>query len=205
MMTLFNALLPHIYVFIASLQGFPTTGGAAVRGFEYFFIFNFARNFFLLSLSSSLLSSVQAIVDNPPQILTQLAGGLANASTFFINLTQLNTVLLVNKELVRFAPTIVLALKRKAGITKQDEAPGLQAMYPKIWGQAAFALTIGVCYANISPIATLFCLLYSSVGTQAVSLTQASICHISTFPSKGAYARACTFARCGYLSRPCFI
>lgn len=62
-----------------------------------------------------------------------LSGGLANASTFFITFLLLQLVLLVNKELVRLAPTLLLFVKRRAKLVKEGEAPDEPAKYAVMW------------------------------------------------------------------------
>ena len=42
-------------------------------------------------------------------------------------------MLLVNKELVRLAPTLLLVVKRRAKLIKEGEAPDEQAKYAVMW------------------------------------------------------------------------
>ena len=157
---IFLALLPAICAFFASLHGFSSAGQVASYAYSLLFTFNVITVFLGVSIASSLLSSVYVIINDPPQILAMLSGGLANASTFFITFLLLQLVLLVNKELVRLAPTLTLFAKRRAKLIKEDEAPEEPAKFAVMWVNMMLAMCIGTCYANVAPLTTVFSFTY---------------------------------------------
>ena len=83
----FLAVLPSICYAFASLHGFASVGQVAGKAFSGLFLFNFVWVFLGMSIGSSLLGSVQAIINKPSEILELLSSGLAGASTFYITCT----------------------------------------------------------------------------------------------------------------------
>ena len=136
----------------------PYLGEVNASAFAGLFTFNFVYVFLAPSLSSSMLASVEAVIRNPGEIfaiITGICSGLASASTFFITFTLLKLVLLLNTELVRLVPTVLLYLKRKAGLTK-DGAPPDPAKFHVLWMGVTLHMCIGINYASVAPITTVF-------------------------------------------------
>jgi hypothetical protein len=153
---IFLALLPAICTFFASLHGFSSAGQVAATAYTNLFTFNLITVFLGVSIASSLISSVYVIINDPPQIIPMLSGGLATTSTFFITFLLLQLVLLVNKELVRLAPTLTLFVKRRAKLVREDEAPDEPAKFAVMWVNMMLAFCIGTCYANVAPLTSCF-------------------------------------------------
>ena len=156
--TIFMAILPMVCATFSSLYGLPSVGEVNASAFAGLFTFNFVYVFLAPSLSSSMLASVEAVIRNPGEIfaiITGICSGLASASTFFITFTLLKLVLLLNTELVRLVPTVLLYLKRKAGLTK-DGAPPDPAKFHVLWMGVTLHMCIGINYASVAPITTVF-------------------------------------------------
>ena len=111
---------------------------------------------------------IWVILNDPKQILTMLSGGLANQATFFICFVALKTVALLNKELVRLVPTLLLFAKRKLKLVKEDEAPDEPIKFPVVWMAITLKMIIGASYAHIAPFCTIFCLLYMVLGNGTI-------------------------------------
>jgi len=163
-LTIFMALLPMICMFISSFYGFPSEGQVAANCYGQLFTFNFIYVFLWTSIAGTLLNSIWVILNDPKQILTMLSGGLANQATFFICFVALKTVALLNKELVRLVPTLLLFAKRKLKLVKEDEAPDEPIKFPVVWMAITLKMIIGASYAHIAPFCTIFCLLYMVLG-----------------------------------------
>lgn len=114
-----------------------------------------------MTIGSSLLASVQAVLDKPASLLNTLSGSLANTSTHFICFLVIQTCMpLTMGHLTRLVPTVLTATKLRLKLADADAPADEPALYHVLWSQVVYAVTIGICYASIAPMSTIFVLVY---------------------------------------------
>jgi len=166
-LVVFMSLLPYLCGFCSSLEGHDSVGQMHGNALIKLFKFKFIWSFFGLSIGSSLLNSLGSILESPKAIFTMLAGGLANASSTFMCLLLLYTCFtLPIFYLARPLPILMAKVMSWIGCIRPHEVPKEHAVevYPLIWSDLMFVLTIGLCYASIAPLTIIFALAYVFVA-----------------------------------------
>lgn len=86
-------------------------------------------------------------------------------------------------ELALFTPIALTVLKRKLGLLDKDKLPPpLPVKYHVLWSKMMLAVTIGVCYASVSPLTTCFALAYLLV---ALALYKRNLLYVYTHAAEG--------------------
>ncbi|WVR05022.1 hypothetical protein IAU60_002034 [Kwoniella sp. DSM 27419] len=79
-------ILPIILRQLAAFEGIPSKTGVELSLMTRYFVFLVIHTFFIVTLTSGLISSVKQFADNPGSVATTLASQMPTASTFFITL-----------------------------------------------------------------------------------------------------------------------
>lgn len=153
---IFMALLPDICNAIAGLCCHPDQGSVMTHAFEYLWFFNFFWVFFGITIASSLIETVQAIIDDPDvgKIVTCTVTKLSSSATFFMTyLLLLGCVTIPLKEFTRLVPNIKMIVFKKLGLGWDGDTPPPEpAKHEIYWTYVCLSACIGFTYVTIAPI-----------------------------------------------------
>ncbi|ORY32218.1 hypothetical protein BCR39DRAFT_523325 [Naematelia encephala] len=86
LLALLMQLLPSVLRQLASLEGKPSKTAVELDLMNRYFIFLVIHTFFVVTLTSGLISSIKPLINNPASVATILSSQMPTASTFFITL-----------------------------------------------------------------------------------------------------------------------
>jgi phage terminase Nu1 subunit (DNA packaging protein) len=107
------ALLPIVLKLFAKLSGIPTTDAIDRYVQGSYFVFQVVHVFLVVTISSSVSSVVQAIIENPPSAATILAANIPTASNFFFSFMALQGLSMSSGLLLQIVALILFYLLGK--------------------------------------------------------------------------------------------
>lgn len=156
-LAIFMGLLPVYLMSIAKLYGIKSWLGLKLRVQSLYFWFLVVNVFLVTALSSSILSSIQAIIDDPSSALDLLGESIPASSTFFINYILLESLVGPAVELLQISRLVVQPLMIKLGIAKTPRS--LAVLYlPPVYDYSlrypmlGLVVLLGLIFSTIAPL-----------------------------------------------------
>jgi len=166
--------LPPIFKLLARWEGTGAFSMQYLRSFDLFYSFLLFQILLVVSVSTSLLSTIETILNNPQDILNLLAGsnggGLPGASSYYISYTIISALVYVPLELLQLSAWVCYPFTKcccAPSKTARDLAR-LKAtgtfMYDSATARWMVIFVIGLTYSVIAPLLLPFCALYFGVA-----------------------------------------
>ncbi|KAJ3173932.1 hypothetical protein HDU87_007254 [Geranomyces variabilis] len=157
-------LVPFCFRALARFAGEATNSGIERNLMNYYYAFLVFNILLVITISGSVITAAQEILDHPQSVLTILATSIPLVSTFFVTYVMLLALGGPSGELLQLGSLIIkpLALRFLAKTPRQIRdwcKPSV--FYPgTVFAQHSFVATIGLTYCTIAPVAIVFVAAY---------------------------------------------
>ncbi|KAI8917584.1 hypothetical protein DFJ77DRAFT_509057 [Powellomyces hirtus] len=162
--TLLFMLVPIIMRHLSHFAGQATYSGIERSLLRFYYIFLVFNVLLVITVSGSVITALQTILDNPQRILSILATSIPMVSNFFVNYVMLLALGGPSGELLQLGTLIVKPLAiRYLGTTprKIREWCKPNFFYPgTALAQHSFVATVGLTYCTIAPLVLVFVVIY---------------------------------------------
>jgi hypothetical protein len=166
--------LPPIFKLLARWEGTHAESLQYLRSFDLLYTFLLFQILLIVSLASSVITTVDLILNQPREILNLLAGsnggGLPGASSYYISFVILNAFVYVPLELLQLSAWLCYPFTKcccAPSKTARDIAK-LKAtgtfMYDSATARWLVIFVIGLTYAVIAPLLLPFCAMYFGIA-----------------------------------------
>mmetsp|Transcript_8979 Transcript_8979/g.16174 ORF Transcript_8979/g.16174 Transcript_8979/m.16174 type:complete len:785 (-) Transcript_8979:46-2400(-) len=166
-----SKLPPIIFKILVSLCRYPWIAAMEATVRDYWFMFLFFTNFVFILVSGSVLSQLQALIDNPTSILDILATSIPAQSLFFLNYVLQNSFIgfpVLLTQLPRVFLRVLIAMitrpKTEREMRKLDRGPGVIFLYPKFYALSLLVSLVSIVYSSITPLINLFAAVYFAIA-----------------------------------------
>ncbi|KAI8587055.1 hypothetical protein BDZ88DRAFT_490780 [Geranomyces variabilis] len=157
-------LVPFFFRALARFAGEATYSGIEQNLMNYYFAFLVFNILLVITISGSVITAAQEILDHPQRVLNILATSIPLVSTFFVTYVMLLALGGPSGELLQLGSLIIkpLALRFLAKTPRQiREWSKPNVFYPgTVFAQHSFVATLGLTYCTIAPVAIIFVAAY---------------------------------------------
>ncbi|KAG0370141.1 hypothetical protein BC939DRAFT_532978 [Gamsiella multidivaricata] len=162
-LALLMMLLPIILYRLAHYGGEVLSTRKTLSVVTSYHWFSVVHVLLVTTLANGIFAAVEAIKENPNNIMTMLASTLPQASTFFLTFI-LTSLIHVPMMLLQIGPLITYILKKKLTSTPRKMFATETNMGSVDWGMTipvhTIAFSIGLLYSTIQPIILPFMVIY---------------------------------------------
>ncbi|CAI2190942.1 16743_t:CDS:2, partial [Funneliformis geosporum] len=166
--SLFNALLPKIMIFLSKLQGFHARSTIELSTFAKYYFFLLINVLLIFSIVGSVVKNLEEISRDLPGIAYKLATTLPQVSSFFVNFVVIQGIglfpihLLQLKEVAYTWTMRVFFSKTPRDYAKATAPPFLD--YGEELPPVILIFVIIIVYSSLTPIITFFGAIYFFLG-----------------------------------------
>ena len=159
LLVILNALLPIILLQISTLEGLVSGSLLEASLFQKLAAFNIIQTFFVSALSGSILKELSSLIDDPTSIVELLGRALPAQSTFFLQLTLVQTVTIFAMEGLRIKPILFAIIRKYVGprLTEKERSQSFLIFRPlnavKEFDMADYMSSLVVSHDHLFPAA----------------------------------------------------
>lgn len=168
---IFMALLPMILKSMSIAEGMQSFTEIERGVFIKFFQFQLINFFLATIIAGSLLSQLDAFIDEPASIVSLLAESVPSFSTFFINFIMLATFAQWPLQLVRAPALVIGSILQKFSVTEYEKEQASlppQFAYGSSYPMYLLIFLIGLAYCVIAPLISPFAFMYFFFGYMVI-------------------------------------
>ncbi|TPX35730.1 hypothetical protein SmJEL517_g01972 [Synchytrium microbalum] len=163
------SLIPTILGALLTIEGHSLKSRIQIRVNVRYFVFIVVNILLVTSIGSSVFSSLNTIVNNPPSVISSLSTSIPTVSTFFVNFVLLGAFGEPSGYLLDIFGLIigkVMPLFSSKTAREVEEASKPEPFQPSVFfANHALVAVIGITYMCIAPLVSVFVALYFGIYT----------------------------------------